>query len=203
MLSPRTCEVCQANIKPTHEGTERWKRRRFCSFACLGLARSLRKTFRCQQCGCEFIAKPSRVRGNRAFCSRRCYSDSCWKGGWATFMKYRPRSMLQRAARPPLSATERRARKSHLNQIRRFRQKGASGSHSFQEWLERQREQRYRCALCGLAKPLTRDHIIPITKGGTNHIGNIIGLCRNCNSRKGTRLIPALFVWLKPLLLSA
>lgn len=40
------------------------------------------------------------------------------------------------------------------------------------------------CELCGSTDDLTRDHIIPISKGGTNDPSNLRILCRPCNSAK-------------------
>ena len=50
--------------------------------------------------------------------------------------------------------------------------------------------QQKRCNGCGnkyQLKDLTRDHIDPVSKGGTNATANLQLLCHNCNSIKGNR----------------
>lgn len=45
----------------------------------------------------------------------------------------------------------------------------------------------FRCASCGEKLDMVRhtiDHIIPISRGGTNDIENLIGLCKICNKYK-------------------
>lgn len=44
------------------------------------------------------------------------------------------------------------------------------------------------CATCAQAKPLTIDHIVPVSKGGTNDLGNLQLLCRPCNTSKMTKI---------------
>jgi hypothetical protein len=41
------------------------------------------------------------------------------------------------------------------------------------------------CAECGTRDDLTVDHVIPLARGGTNHISNMQVLCLSCNIRKG------------------
>lgn len=41
-----------------------------------------------------------------------------------------------------------------------------------------------KCLRCGRLDKLTIDHIIPISKGGQNKIGNLQTLCKGCNSIK-------------------
>lgn len=45
---------------------------------------------------------------------------------------------------------------------------------------------RHRCVYCGRRKPLTQDHVVPVSKPGSEHTAsNIVPACRSCNSRKG------------------
>ena len=40
------------------------------------------------------------------------------------------------------------------------------------------------CAYCGAKVSLTRDHVIPVSKGGINTKHNIVPACKSCNSSK-------------------
>lgn len=76
------------------------------------------------------------------------------------------------------------------NAARRARKKNAPGSHTKQEWLDRLAEFNYHCAYCLLPfsdeRPPTQDHMIPLVRGGTHNISNIIPACLSCNSQKRT-----------------
>ncbi len=44
------------------------------------------------------------------------------------------------------------------------------------------------CSYCGKKrKPLTIDHVIPLSKGGKTNWENCVACCRVCNTRKGAR----------------
>ena len=45
----------------------------------------------------------------------------------------------------------------------------------------------YCCQECGDIKTLGIDHIIPLSKGGEDHLDNLRWLCRRCNSKKGDK----------------
>lgn len=44
------------------------------------------------------------------------------------------------------------------------------------------------CIHCGTTENITMDHLIPVSRGGRHSIGNLVPMCRSCNSRKGKRL---------------
>lgn len=46
----------------------------------------------------------------------------------------------------------------------------------------------YQCSECGDTEDLTIDHIIPISKGGSDDLDNLRLLCRGHNSSKGDRM---------------
>lgn len=73
---------------------------------------------------------------------------------------------------------------------RRARISGGGGNHTVDEWLAVLETQNYRCNnyycqadINGKGKA-HKDHIQALTKGGTDYISNIQGLCNRCNIRK-------------------
>lgn len=62
------------------------------------------------------------------------------------------------------------------------------GNHTVEEWNNIVKLHSNKCALCKEEKKLTKDHIIPLSKGGVNTIDNLQPLCRGCNARKGNKL---------------
>ena len=46
-----------------------------------------------------------------------------------------------------------------------------------------------KCVYCGEEGKMEIDHIIPVSKGGTNHIDNLAPACRSCNASKNDRLL--------------
>lgn len=61
------------------------------------------------------------------------------------------------------------------------------GSHTSKEWKDVLEAHGHRCHWCGAKGKLTRDHYIPLTRGGTNFASNLVPACRPCNSRKTDR----------------
>ncbi|MCA1840201.1 MAG: HNH endonuclease [Actinobacteria bacterium] len=59
------------------------------------------------------------------------------------------------------------------------------GSHTPDEWSALCKEFGNQCLKCERDDVrLTKDHVIPVSKGGTNDIGNIQPLCQSCNASK-------------------
>jgi len=85
-----------------------------------------------------------------------------------------------------------RAQHAVQHQRRRARLRSAEGSYTVQEWTALKAYYDYRCLSCNLQEPdisLTVDHIVPLSKGGSNSIDNIQPLCGRCNSRKQAKAI--------------
>jgi len=75
-------------------------------------------------------------------------------------------------------------RKQYLENRRRARKAGNGGSHTLAERRERFARLGNVCYYCGEAKTLTVDHAVPLSRGGTDDIANVLPACRSCNSRK-------------------
>lgn len=66
------------------------------------------------------------------------------------------------------------------------------GSHTWGEWETLKAQYNWTCPCCHKLEreiKLTQDHIIPLSKGGSDNIENIQPLCGGCNSVKHTKII--------------
>ena len=82
----------------------------------------------------------------------------------------------------------REKRQAYYNNYR-ARKENNGGSFTTKEWEELCAKYDYRCVCCGEQKPLTVDHIMPVSKGGSSDISNIQPLCKSCNSSKRDKTI--------------
>jgi 5-methylcytosine-specific restriction endonuclease McrA len=71
------------------------------------------------------------------------------------------------------------------DQAYRARKIAAPGSFSGAEWRDLVVRWGNVCAYRGEPGPLEPDHRVPLVRGGTNYIDNILPSCRNCNAEKG------------------
>jgi 5-methylcytosine-specific restriction endonuclease McrA len=90
---------------------------------------------------------------------------------------------------PPYEDALLRMRRYQHNWRRLHRLKQARGSHTKSELLEIVSAQGGRCLYCdaefSASRMWSKDHIVPLTLGGTEFAWNLVASCRSCNSRRG------------------
>ena len=83
--------------------------------------------------------------------------------------------------------------KQRADTKRKAREREIINTLTSEEWLDILEEYDYKCAYCGCDfdenNMPTKDHIIPISKGGDNVKENIVPACRSCNCKKGNKLL--------------
>jgi len=47
----------------------------------------------------------------------------------------------------------------------------------------------YACTYCGADKQLEGDHVVPLSRGGSNALVNLATACRPCNLSKGSKTV--------------
>lgn len=144
--------------------------------------------FKCDFCGATAWERRSHyARKKRHFCSRVCYSE--FRKNRLPLSEQHAYKGIRKEGESKQVYHKRYCKKnpeiiSHLKSRRYAVEKNAEGNHSLLEWNQLKLKYHNKCAHCGNIKKLTKDHIIPLSKGGTDYISNIQPLCRNCNSKK-------------------
>lgn len=168
----------------------------------------------CGQCGAPVRRPPSKANQTKvSFCSRDCRylhqagaKNPNWRGGLKDrrckncgepFKSYcKPdRNNRVEYCSPVCAGASRRLHGSEAEKRRasgraRYRYEKAArkrGTHTAEEWAACKRKHNFRCVLCGKRKSLTKDHIRPVSRGGSDAIKNIQPACRPCNIKKGNR----------------
>lgn len=151
----------------------------FCSLTCWGLANRTRQfSASCLVCKQEFrtrYGKPNK------YCSQKCSST----GRRMSPEHHRQRTVAYTRRWRKENPEKRRLQKNK----RRALEHGAEGNFTLDDLEEIKKRFGNRCAICGKKKLLTIDHIIPLSRGGSNFKENIQPLCRNCNSRKHAKIL--------------
>lgn len=100
------------------------------------------------------------------------------------------REIYKKPERKAFAATYRKKHRAEnpelyrtYSQNRRGRKLGA-GTHTKDEWVAKLAFCGGCCTYCGSHNHITRDHDVPLSRGGSNRIDNIVPACRTCNSRK-------------------
>jgi 5-methylcytosine-specific restriction endonuclease McrA len=83
---------------------------------------------------------------------------------------------------------------------RRALKHNAEGRHTKVEFYSLCESKEWKCSYCGKSltkRTVSEDHIIPLSKGGSDNIDNIAPCCRFCNIRKHARSLEEFFEYLK------
>jgi 5-methylcytosine-specific restriction endonuclease McrA len=100
------------------------------------------------------------------------------------------RERYNAANRARYDTPEGRAKGYRDRRDRLARLAGAPGRCSPRDWQRLVNRYDGCCAYCGDRPPvLTCDHVIPLSRGGSDFIGNMLPACMPCNLSKGSRLI--------------
>jgi 5-methylcytosine-specific restriction endonuclease McrA len=155
---------------------------KFCSIECYLLSVKKRTITSCLFCGKDINIRTARLKDSRGrYCSKMCSNRAKKKSPEYIHKKRLEYTRQYRKENPDwYTATKHK---------RRALERNAKGSFTKEEWIEIKKKCGGRCVGCGEEKKLTVDHIIPLSKGGSNSKENIQPLCGRCNSRKYNKIL--------------
>ena len=98
---------------------------------------------------------------------------------------------------PTTITCSKRCSKKMSRQRRRAREADAPGTYTWSEFMRIARKFNYTCAYCG-ERPdrLDPDHVVPLSRGGSNSPSNILPCCLMCNASKNAMTLHEWERWL-------
>ncbi len=143
---------------------------------------------------CRSIERKTHYQNNRERMLRQCkaYRDSRQEYQKEKSRRYYERmkeSVLKRTRKYQLENIDRVRQWAVIQMSKRRARIAAGGTFTLLEWTNLCARYNHRCLCCGRQTKLTPDHVVPISRGGSNTISNIQPLCGPCNSRKFTKTI--------------
>lgn len=198
----RECAVCGRALEAGAHGL-----RKYCSHGCWYRANNtpVPRTQACGWCGSHL----SHRRATAKYCGQECYLKAQYKRKVGTALRSRP--CTQCGTRMPLSTAHRMFCSSRCSRRAYFeadpeRARAAKrrGNHQRRAMLAAARRHlvttrdlvrlwgRYAnaCAYCGESPAsLHQEHVLPISRGGADGIGNLVPACADCNLAKGDRTV--------------
>jgi len=147
----------------------------------------------CKRCGIRLDInwEKRKPRYSCLDCSRKFNNERCNKQYWKGRIRQKRSHLTE----------EQRRELARLNFKKRYyREINAEGDFSLEEWNTKLEEYNYRCAYCGQglsSNTITIDHVIPLSRGGSNYIDNLVPACRLCNSKKHNKTAEEYLLYLQ------
>lgn len=148
--------------------------------------------YNCEYCNVEKEQKKSHyIKAKRHFCSISCHSN--FRKEKLPFTEQPSYKGVRKEGESKQIYHKRYVKNnpdiiSHLKARRYAKEKNSKGSHTLEDWNKLKDSYGNVCAFCKSDEKLTKDHIIPISKNGTDFIENIQPLCKSCNSKKHNKI---------------
>ena len=136
-----------------------------------------RLQIKCDYCKREFWEARGKAKiKKRHFCSMKCYAQ--FRKKKMSFSEQPTYKGIRKEGQSKQIYYQNYCRRhpkriAHLKARRYARERNAIGSHTLEEWENLLAEFDYRCAFCRKKRKLTKDHILPLSEGGTDYIDNV------------------------------
>ena len=143
---------------------------------------------KCCSCECRRSARAISVRKYKDTDKGKACLDRWYKSESRKQTEYKYRSKAKTKALQVIRTTKYYQRhplkKKQNDKLYGFRRRGYNAGYIDWDAVENMKK---ICNRCGNISDLTIDHIVPLSKGGTNETSNLQILCRRCNASKGAR----------------